>query len=831
MPTHALLHKHFHIYQRSARTDPTRTLTLRNAFARALKKRFNELRGVIRRAIIIEDVFGLRNPELALVTIQQMQTPGRRAFAFGTDAQKVNQFMDWLDEQVKANVLEVTRFDQLGTAIQQPWTNMYIQSAYQRGIRSARTSLVGTGYNVPGIEETGGIDAVFNMPFHADRVGLLFTRTFRDLKGITDAMDSQISRVLSQGMADGLGPRALAKNLTRTISGPVGDLGLTDTLGRFIPAERRAVILARTEIIRSHAEAQLQEFENWGVVGITPEVEFRTAGDSRVCPLCAPIDGRTFTIEQARGVIPVHPQCRCSWLPVDPTKDEPEPPAKLKIPKFGSVAAPLERLYVTQVRKGFKPAQNVLDNLVAQTGGRQTSARFAEMEAAILQQGTDYKVLLTKADRSIEGALAMTFDEAGKTLVIEHLGTLGNVPGSGAELMRRALARARKKETGLAFQSSDEAVAFYKRLGFDVGDNQIVELTLDQIDAALVRLGRPGQVRAVVEAGEEIAEKVATPVLTTEKALAEWNAAKAKSVELADRFDTEGLKLKEKARLAEEQAYYRYVNTLSEDAYIAERENLVKTMLGKRPKKTEIRKVYNGTRWIPFDMMKKLADRWLKVKFHSKSMRAFYRPSASEVHLYTMDRAEVVAHEFSHALDDMIFGMTDTGGYRHKNTGFLWMDNVYTTEDMGQDFRRLFRATSSGKTGVYANGDGRYWKDNWLDDYEGRIYSGLGAGDEWWAMNGQRYYRYQDNRLRFDKKITNLERDIAEARSKTPKENFARFIELRERELNKLLDEGREAWASRTSKWEKARQRYPELSAYFENMFGFDRKFSEGILT
>jgi len=34
------------------------------------------------------------------------------------------------------------------------------------------------------------------------------------------------------------------------------------------------------------------------------------------CELCAPLDRKVFTIEQARGMIPRHPNCRCSFIPV-----------------------------------------------------------------------------------------------------------------------------------------------------------------------------------------------------------------------------------------------------------------------------------------------------------------------------------------------------------------------------------------------------------------------------------------------------------------------------------------------------------------------------------
>lgn len=294
--------------------DPTRTLTLRNAFARDARKRFTELRGVIRRAIVDEDVFALQG---APATFAEMTTPGPRAFDFPRTSDKVAAFMDWLKAQEEAGILEVSKAAQLGEAVEGAWTNKYIESAYQRGIQRARQEMRAKGYPVPSIEETGGLQAAFNTPVHLDRVGLLYTRTFSDLKGITDAMDTQVSRVLSQAMAEGKGPREIARLLTRTISGPVGDLGLTDTLGRFIPAQRRAVMLARTETIRAHHIGMIQEYRNWTVEGITVKAEWVTAGGNRVCERCLAMEGRIFKLDEIESLIPLHPQCRCIAIPIE----------------------------------------------------------------------------------------------------------------------------------------------------------------------------------------------------------------------------------------------------------------------------------------------------------------------------------------------------------------------------------------------------------------------------------------------------------------------------------------------------------------------------------
>jgi len=145
-------------------------------------------------------------------------------------------------------------------------------------------------------------------------VGLIYTRTYRGLKGITDEMDKQISQVLAQGMAEGRNPNTIAKALADRVD----KIGIT-----------RARILARTEVIRAHHTATIQEYKNWGVVGVKVLAEWVTAGDSRVCPDCLRMSRKDngfgkgiYTLDQIAGLIPLHPQCRCVALPMDITDNE-----------------------------------------------------------------------------------------------------------------------------------------------------------------------------------------------------------------------------------------------------------------------------------------------------------------------------------------------------------------------------------------------------------------------------------------------------------------------------------------------------------------------------
>ncbi len=299
-----------------ARIDPTRTTTLRNAFVADMRRRFSELTRVVRQTVDENDAFGLRLGTVATPFAFQMNPAPPGAFAFPRSADKVAAFMRWFQTQVDTGVLSVIELDQVGVGVEGAWTNKYIQDSYKRGVIRARYELTKAGFDVPSIDATGGIAISFNTPFHLDRVGLLYSRTFSELKGITAQMDQQISRVLAQGIADGDGPLLLARKLVSSINGSgMGELGITDTLGRFIPAQRRAEIMARTEVIRAHHQATIQEYRNWAVEGVVVKGEWMTAGDNRVCNQCADLEGSVFPLDVIDKMIPLHPQCRCIALP------------------------------------------------------------------------------------------------------------------------------------------------------------------------------------------------------------------------------------------------------------------------------------------------------------------------------------------------------------------------------------------------------------------------------------------------------------------------------------------------------------------------------------
>lgn len=281
--------KHVMHAQAARKTDPTQTLTLRKKFERDLDKRFNQLKRLIVATLVTNDALGLKtNTEAA----------PSRAFAFGSSAQKTDGFMAWLRQQQDDLIFEVSQGTRRTVSGNHLWTDVYIDTAYQRGLASAASRLQGVGVSV----SDNWLSSAFFRPVHADSIGLIYSRTYSDLRGITEAMDSQISRALAQGLAEGRASDSIARDLVDRV----------DKIGK-----ARARVLARTEIVNAVSEASLNSYEEAGLEGVGLEAEFSTSGDEAVCAKCEALAAAgPYTIQQARGLIPAHPSCRCAWLPI-----------------------------------------------------------------------------------------------------------------------------------------------------------------------------------------------------------------------------------------------------------------------------------------------------------------------------------------------------------------------------------------------------------------------------------------------------------------------------------------------------------------------------------
>jgi len=297
------------------RGDPTRTIMLRYRFVEEIKLRFKRIIRLTNQSIIKNNCFGMSNFSLSAVLFKKyswekgMVPIPSNAFKFQRDPEKISSFLSWLRRMETAGIFQISFKPQVGAGIEPVWSNIYIKNAYKKGILWARHRIKQDSKVLQQIgkqqneikTELNFINSAFNQPVHADRVGVLYTRVFDNLKGITAAIDSKISGILSEGMSLGLSPYEVARNISKEIT----------TIGI-----NRSTVLARTEIIRAHHLAAVQEYRNYGIEGVKVDAEWVTAGDERVCELCSPLDGKIFTLDEIEGKIPVHPQCRCAAVPV-----------------------------------------------------------------------------------------------------------------------------------------------------------------------------------------------------------------------------------------------------------------------------------------------------------------------------------------------------------------------------------------------------------------------------------------------------------------------------------------------------------------------------------
>lgn len=278
--------------------DPTRTTLLRRQFIADMVRRFKAVSLEIQQLVVNDDAFGLINPGIRSVN-DLIGNVEFQAWRFQTNPQKVRSYRLWLKQQVDDKILT-----QVGGISGKPWTAKYIEPAYRKGVIRAFTDTRRALLTGPSDIFVGGRDeflrTAFSSPEALSKVELLYERAFTELEGVTSAMDQQMSRILAEGLSQGQAPATIARDLRANIT------KLTNT---------RAKTIARTEIIRAHSEGQLDAFEVLGVKEVGLLAEWLTAGDDRVCIICQDLEGQVFTIKEARGMMPAHPNCRCAWIP------------------------------------------------------------------------------------------------------------------------------------------------------------------------------------------------------------------------------------------------------------------------------------------------------------------------------------------------------------------------------------------------------------------------------------------------------------------------------------------------------------------------------------
>lgn len=270
-----------------------------------VRELYNELRGEVRptsRREFDADAFTREY-------VKQVGKPTTNAgrFQFHSTPEKIKAFQDWLREQYKDTLT--------GKSEEELWKR-FAMEGYRKGAGRAWDDVKGAEFKKthPELYTKDRQESVksfyqgtreeflrssFGRPETAEKLQLLASRSYSDLANVTDDMAVRMGRTLMDGLARGANPREIGQLLDDEL-----DIG-----------ENRAEMIARTEIVRAHAEGQLDSMEAMGVEEVGVAVEWSTAGDLRVCRACDSLISVVLKTRESHGLIPRHPQCRCAWLP------------------------------------------------------------------------------------------------------------------------------------------------------------------------------------------------------------------------------------------------------------------------------------------------------------------------------------------------------------------------------------------------------------------------------------------------------------------------------------------------------------------------------------
>lgn len=225
--------------------------------------------------------------------IAEFSLVGNERWAFETDAAKLKLFRAHLKELFGQQLTD-----------EELWRK-YSERGFLHGAGRAFEDARKRGSSESADFYAGGKDqflrSAFGSPVGRERLEALTARTFTDIEGVADDAAVKVGRILADGLVRGASPRELADDIADALE----------------TSERRAETIARTELIRAHAEGQLTSLEALGIEEVGAQVEWTTAGDEKVCSACSALEGVVFSIAEARGKLPLHPNCRCAWVPAE----------------------------------------------------------------------------------------------------------------------------------------------------------------------------------------------------------------------------------------------------------------------------------------------------------------------------------------------------------------------------------------------------------------------------------------------------------------------------------------------------------------------------------
>ena len=232
-----------------------------------------------------------------------------------------------------------------------------------------KDQIAGVGeYVSRGIAE-GDSMATIGRQMRRDKLFGLNQRQMRAMRGFREKVTARYSR-LKGGLTGRHGPSRLRK-IERAVQREA-----TKKL------RYRAEMIARTETARAVSEGTLEAYK----VGGVDKIQFEASADA--CIVCIGYDGHIYPRATGEGLIPVHPNCRCNWLPVIDLEGATPTPVTAPSPEAVTEGLKLPPFRMHSNKKGAeKLGQQIVDT--ASVDGAQVTYPVGADGEPVLRSGAN----------------------------------------------------------------------------------------------------------------------------------------------------------------------------------------------------------------------------------------------------------------------------------------------------------------------------------------------------------------------------------------------------------------------------------------------------------
>lgn len=219
-----------------------------------------------------------------------------------TPAEQVEQFQLWVQAEVGNHLLS-------NDGSEQSWVSKYIEPAYKKGVTRSYEEVKKPSLAKDQAFYAGGKSQFLQTAIGAkggrDRSNTLSAKAHGSIRSVSDATAHAASQVVAQGLLTGQTPEQIYSQIASQVN---------------TKAKPQAQLKARDAIIGAHAEGQLDALELLGVEQVGVAVSWTTSGlgttpkgNASPCSKCEALRNVVLTIAEARGLIPRHPGCLCSY--------------------------------------------------------------------------------------------------------------------------------------------------------------------------------------------------------------------------------------------------------------------------------------------------------------------------------------------------------------------------------------------------------------------------------------------------------------------------------------------------------------------------------------